>query len=245
MGRQRRGKNELSTLVDPASITGAEQLFPLGYKLVLGPSAAKLSAYGSTLSGSFPQSNTTPLSDLGPSEWVYVKNDSAQVVVIVTGVPVPVDFECGMAVCSLATTQAEADDTDDAPTAAAMLAAGPFNCDVLRTSHAAGGLTRFSSSSPLGFAQGKIAAGHYGFVQTKGAGAVLYHATDGNEFAGYSLVALNDQGAGAYSPNGVIRAQIPLSAALVDSPIGFGRMLEPATAFGLGNPSLAFIHCQG
>jgi len=245
MGRQRRGKIETSTLVDPATMTGADQLFPLGYKLVLGPSAIKLSGYGSTLAGSFPQSNTTPLADLGPSEWVYIKNASALVVVIVTGAPVSVDFECGMAVCSLATTQAEADDNVDHVPAASLNAVGAFSCDVLRTSHTAGGNTVFSSSSPLGFAQGKIASSHYGFIQTKGAGAVLYHATDGSARAGYSVVAMNDQGAGAYTPNGVIRGQVPLSAAVVDSPIGCGRLLEQPTAFGLGNPTLAFIHCQG
>jgi len=54
MGRQRRGKNELSTLVDPATIVGPEQLFPLGYEAVVPA--------GSTNGN-------------GPQTWVYVKSD--------------------------------------------------------------------------------------------------------------------------------------------------------------------------
>tara|TARA_R110000824_G_scaffold16895_4_gene69416 strand:+ start:1225 stop:1746 length:522 start_codon:yes stop_codon:yes gene_type:complete len=52
MGRQRRGKNELSTLVDPATIVGPEQIYPLGYEAYVPA--------GSTNGN-------------GPQTWVYVK----------------------------------------------------------------------------------------------------------------------------------------------------------------------------
>ncbi len=244
MGRQRRGKIETSTLVDPATMTGADQLFPLGYKLVLGPSAITLSCHGSTISGSFPQFNTTPLKDLGPTEWLYVQNNSAQWEAIVTEIPDPEAFEAGSAVCSLNVSASQADTTSHHVTAANLLKVGPFNCDIMRTETTAGGETLFSSSSTLGFAQGKIEPGHYGFIQTKGPGAVLYHATDGTENQGYTLVGFNNPNPGTV--NGVTIAMVAAAGlARTDEPLGCGRLLETPTAFGIGNPTLAYIRTLG
>jgi len=246
MGRQRRGKIETSTLVDPATMTGAEQIFPLGYKLVLGPSATTLSCYGSTLSGSFPQFNTTPLKDLGPTEWVYVQNNSAQWETIATEIPDPKPFEAGSAVCSLYVSAAQADGNTHHVTAANLLKAGPFICDILRTEQpGGGGLSTFSSSSILGFAQGKIEAGHYGFIQTKGPGAVLYHAADGTEEQGYTIVGWNDLLAGTESGLIIAMQAAPAGIARTDEPLGCGRLMETPTAFGAGNPTLAYIRTLG
>ena len=68
MGRQRRGKNELSTLVDPATITGPDQLYPLGYETYV-PAGANPGTGGQT--------------------WVYVKNSTGSP--IVAFVPVAAD----------------------------------------------------------------------------------------------------------------------------------------------------------
>lgn len=63
MGRQRRGKNELSTLVDPATIVGPDQLFPLGYELAVPAGATNGN---------------------GPQTWVYIQ---ASLPVFETNIP--------------------------------------------------------------------------------------------------------------------------------------------------------------
>jgi|2_EtaG_2_1085320.scaffolds.fasta_scaffold00083_13 hypothetical protein len=71
MGRQRRGKNELSTLVDPATIVGPEQIYPLGYEV-------------------YVSAGTNPGD--GSQTWVYVKNTMASDIAAylpVSGNPTP------------------------------------------------------------------------------------------------------------------------------------------------------------
>ena len=83
MGRQRRGKPELSTLVDPTTMTGTEQLYPLGYEITVpGTQGSRETLYATW------KENT----GIAPATWVYVyavNNCEANRAVGVFGIPGP------------------------------------------------------------------------------------------------------------------------------------------------------------
>tara|TARA_Y100000310_G_scaffold77124_1_gene73648 strand:- start:835 stop:1440 length:606 start_codon:yes stop_codon:yes gene_type:complete len=70
MGRQRRGKLELSTINDISKIVSTEAIYPLGYE-------ATVPGTGLSPSGTHPSaSNVAPTNEL-PQTWVYVYVDGA------------------------------------------------------------------------------------------------------------------------------------------------------------------------
>lgn len=67
MGRQRRGKLGLSTIVDPTTMNSTEQIYPLGYEITIPGTKAR----------SFDDDVTASRQYLGdlPQTWVYVRNN--------------------------------------------------------------------------------------------------------------------------------------------------------------------------
>ena len=67
VGRQRRGKLELSTINDISKMVSAEQIYPLGYEITVP--GTKATSFDDDVSPS-----RQPLGDL-PQTWVYVQNN--------------------------------------------------------------------------------------------------------------------------------------------------------------------------
>lgn len=163
MGRQRRGKLELSTINDISKIVTAEQLYPLGYEITVPGTQIPGSLDGITGAAVLPE-------NLGqvPQTWVYVRNGTAATI--------SAGFSVGGWCAHLSDTSAPA--TAGPP----KKFAAPFV-----VGYQAGG--NATSTNVVGIPQFDIPVGHYGFILRKGVGKALFEDNATTLFAGQILAA--------------------------------------------------------
>jgi len=163
MGRQRRGRLQLSTINDISKIVGAEPIYPLGYEITVPGTQIQ-----DSLDGVDAQEVLTK--DLGqlPQTWVYVRNGASA--------PISTGFSVGGWCMHLWDTSAP-------------VTVGPAEkfCAPFVVGYQFG--TNATSTNVVGIPQFDIPVGHYGFILRKGVGKALFEDNTATLFAGFTLAA--------------------------------------------------------
>jgi len=231
VGRQRRGKLELSTINDISKMVSAEQVYPLGYEITVPGTQIPDGNFPSWASDqALGPAREVISADLGqvPQTWVYVRNGSQAAATtlggfVVGGWCVHLYYASGVPIA-----------VNDPRKSAA-----PFVVGFIPPVPLPGAPT---GTNIVGLAQFDIPEGHYGFILRKGVGKALFNNDNAPLRAGMIVVAdaLNSDG----RCEGLVPAAVPPDQG------GFGIVVDDFTPT-IGPPptgpylNTVYINCLG
>jgi len=175
VGRQRRGKLELSTINDISKMVSAEQVYPLGYEITVPGTQIPDGNFPSWATGmSATPEEEVLTADLGqvPQTWVYVRNGSR------AAAPAFGGFSVGGWCVHLYWDSGQPFTAGANP----RKAAAPFVVGFMDG-------TLATATNIVGLPQFDIPEGHYGFILKKGVGKALFNNNAVAVLGGQILIA--------------------------------------------------------